>query len=80
MNLFKFDEIVSFASTLTVTKRNILKITNMFFDPLGSLCPIVLQVKLIFNKIRILKTGWDSEVPVDVGKKLEIISKFLKKS
>ena len=47
--MFTFDEIESFSSTLTVTKRNILKITNMFFDPLGFLCPIVLQGKLIFK-------------------------------
>ena len=66
--VFKFDEIVSFASTLTETKQNILKITNMFFHPLGFLCPIVLQAKLIFNKICILRTGWDSEVSVEVEK------------
>ena len=40
--LFKFDKIVSFASTLTVTKTT--------------------------NKICILKTGWVSEVPVEVVK------------
>ena len=66
--VFKFNEIVSFASTLTVTKRNILKITNMFFDPLGFLYPIALQAKLILNKICILKSGWDSEVPIEVEK------------
>ena len=76
--VFKFDEIVSFASTLTVTKRNILKITNKFFDLLGVLSPTVLQAKLIFNKICILKTGWDSEVPVDVGKNWKSSLNFLK--
>ena len=76
--VFKFDEIVSFASTLTVTKRNILKISNMFFDPLGFLCPIVLQAKLIFNKICILKTGWDSEVPAEVEKNWKSFLNFLK--
>ena len=73
--MFTFDEIVSFALTLTVTKRNVLKITNVFFDPLGFLCPIVLQAKLIFNKICILKTGWDSEVPV---KNWKLFLNFLK--
>ena len=57
--VFSFDEIVLFSSNLTVTKRNLLKITNMFFDPLGFLRPIVLQARLVFNKIFILKTGWD---------------------
>ena len=73
--VFTFDEIVSFSSTLAVTKRNILKITNMFFDPLGFLCPIFLSAKLIFNKICILKTGWDSEVPV---KNWKLFLNFLK--
>ena len=50
--MFKFDEIVSFASTLTVTKGNILKITNMFFDPLGFLCLIIIQAKLMFNPVQ----------------------------
>ena len=67
--MFTVDEIVSFSSTLTVTKRNILKIRNMFFDPFGFLCPIVLQAKLNFNKICILNTGWDSELPVEIEKK-----------
>ena len=76
--VFTFDEIVSFVSTLAVTKRNILKITNMFFDPLGFLCPIVLQAKLIFNKVCILKTGWDSELPVEVEKSWKSFLNFLK--
>ena len=75
--MFTFDEIVSFSSTLTVTKRNILKITNMLFDPLGFLCPIVLQAKLNFNKICILKTGWDSEVPVEIEKNRKLFLNFL---
>ena len=66
------------SSTLTVTKRNILKITNIFFDPLGCLCLIVLQAKLICNKIGILKTGWDFEVPVEIEKKWKLFLNFLK--
>ena len=69
---------LSFSSTLTVTKRNILKIMKMFFDPQGFLCPIVLQAKLNFNKICILKTGWNSEVPVEIEKKLKLFLDFLK--
>ena len=76
--VFTFDEIVSFASTMTVTKRNVLKITNVFFDPLGFLCPIVLQAKLIFNNICILKTGSDSEMPVEVEKDWKSFLNFLK--
>ena len=69
---------MSIASTLTVTKTNILKITSKFFYPLGFLCPIVPQAKLVFNKICILKTGWDSEVPVEVEKNWKSFLNFLK--
>ena len=75
--MFTFDEIVSFASTLTVTKRNILNITNMLFDPLGFLCPTVLQAKLIFNKICILKTGWDAGVSVEIERYWKLFLNFL---
>ena len=47
-----FDEIVSFSSMLTVTKRNVLKITNMLFDPLGFLCPNVLYVQMSLSLTR----------------------------
>ena len=47
-----FDEIVSFSSMLTVTKRNVLKITNILFDPLGFLCPNVLYVQMSLSLTR----------------------------
>ena len=50
----------------------------MFFDPFGSLCPIALQAKLNFNKLCILKTGWDSEVPVEIEKNWKLFLKILK--
>ena len=61
-----------------MTKTKILKVTNMFFDPFGSLCPIALQAKLNFNKLCILKTSWDSEVPVEIEKKWKLFLKILK--
>ena len=74
------DKTVSLPSTLTVTKRNTLKITNMFFDPLCSLCPIVLQAKIIFTKICILKTSLELWSARRSRKMFEIGSKFLLKS
>ena len=50
----------------------------MFFDPLGFLYPIVLQAKLILNKICILKSGWDSEVLIEVEKNKKSFLNFLK--
>ena len=49
----------------------------MLFDPLGFLCPTVLQAKLIFNKICILKTGWDAGVSVEIERYWKLFLNFL---
>ena len=54
--------IVDLAEQLEPTKINILKISAMFYDPLGLMAPVVLQSKLIFHKICVAKYGWDTEV------------------
>ena len=33
--VFEFSKIINIASKLNVTKRNLLKVSAMFFDPLG---------------------------------------------
>ena len=43
------------SSRLNVTKRNILKLSAMFFDPLGIISPLVLQTKLIFKAYMLAK-------------------------
>ena len=53
--VFEFNDIINIASKLNVTKRNILKVSAMFFDPLGLICPILLQSKLLFRNIVIQK-------------------------
>ena len=54
--------IVDLAEQLEPTKRSILKISAMFYDPLGLIAPIVLPSKLIFHKISVAKYDWDTEV------------------
>ena len=49
--IFDFHKIATNALNLPPTKHNILKICNTFFDLLGVLSPIVLQVKLIFKEL-----------------------------
>ena len=43
--IFNSDYIFSTAVNLPVTKRNILKISSTFFDPLGFIIPITLRPK-----------------------------------
>ena len=54
--------IVDLAEQLEPTKRSILKISAMFYDPLGLIAPIVLPSKLIFHEISVAKYDWDTEV------------------
>ena len=67
--VFEFNDIINIASKLNVTKRNILKVSTMFFDPLGLICPILLQPKLLFRNIAIQKCQWDTKVNIDVNNK-----------
>ena len=64
--VFDFQEIATNALNLPPTKRNILKICNTFFDPLGVLSPIVLQAKLIFKELCINKCEWDTHIDHDI--------------
>ena len=37
----------------------------MFFDPSGLICPLVLQVKLLFKEACILNVKWDELLPTE---------------
>lgn len=65
--VFDFSEMVPFAEGLSVTKRSILRISAMFFDPLGLISPVVLQFKLLFKRLCCIKSDWDDQVPPDVS-------------
>ena len=58
--VFDFSNIIKIAKEIDPTKRNILKLIVMFFDPLGLISPIVLQPKLLFKKLCVIKYDWDS--------------------
>ena len=57
--IFYFTDIINTVSNLPVAKRNVLKNSSMFFDPLELLSPIVLQIKILFKKACALKYTWD---------------------
>ena len=47
--------------TLSVTKRSILKILAMLFDSIGILQPLVINLKILFQKVCKEKFDWDEE-------------------
>ena len=53
---------VRFAST----KRGIISDVARTFDVLGWLSPVLLPMKILFQKLWELKLGWDDEVPVEL--------------
>ena len=43
--VFELSNIINIASKLSVTKGNILKVSAMFFDPLGLICPDIIVIQ-----------------------------------
>lgn len=52
----------------TITKRHILSTIAQVFDPLGLVCPCIIEVKVIMQRLWIDKCAWDDEVNVDIKK------------
>lgn len=60
--VFDFSEIINLCNTLTPTKRNILRIQGMFYDPLGLTSPLSLPVRIILQNLFKLKLAWDDYI------------------
>ncbi|XP_062537796.1 uncharacterized protein LOC134206123 [Armigeres subalbatus] len=45
------------------TKRQLLRFMMSIFDPLSFLSPITIQLKIIFQELWRLQSGWDDEIP-----------------
>lgn len=50
-----------------VTKRSILSVTAQIFDPLGLLSPVIVNAKLIIQKLWQYKLSWDEAIPLDLN-------------
>ena len=72
--LFSFKEIIDYALTLAKLKRSLLSVGAKFSDPLGILCPITTFSNILFQKIYSNNFEWDSLLPVDILKKMEIMA------
>ena len=56
---FKLKEAV----TNIVTKRSILFIASLLFDPLCLLSPVIMKAKFLLQELWLLKLHWDESVP-----------------
>ena len=52
---FNFDELIKFANSMTLTKRNVLRFGGRFYDPLGFLSPFTIRIKMLFQELCVEK-------------------------
>ena len=56
---FDLGEVIKYSCNLPPTKRSLLRLSTKIFDPLGFLSPFVIQLKLLFQQLRVDKINWD---------------------
>ena len=63
---FNFTKELS-SDAVPCTKRKFLSEAGTLFDPLGLISPILFVMKLLFQRIWVLKLGWDERLPADIS-------------
>ncbi|XP_049868956.1 uncharacterized protein LOC126368838 [Pectinophora gossypiella] len=49
------------------TKRNMLSIISQIFDPLGLLAPCIISMKMLLQRLWLLKLNWDEQLPPEIS-------------
>ena len=60
--LFKFQPHVESAQGLMLTKRNVLRVIASFYDPMGLISPIIVQMEILLQDICKADYHWDAEL------------------
>ena len=61
--IIRFEDILKKAPCSKFTKRGILRVIASFYDPLGWIQLVIVQLKIIFQNICKLKVEWDEQIP-----------------
>ena len=70
--LFDFKEIIEEPLSYDVIiKRVVLKVISSVFDPFGILSPIVINLKLLFQDLCLMKIDWDVSLAIEFVNKWE---------
>lgn len=48
------------------TKRQLAQLAATVFDPCGLFSPVIVQAKMLIQRVWVLKLGWDDPLPADV--------------
>ena len=60
---FNFTDLCDYGMSLPATKRSVLKLSAMVFDPMGFLTPCTVEMKILFQERCLDKIDWDSNLP-----------------
>ena len=60
--IFTFKGVSEIANNFNITKQNVLRTLFAFYDPLGFIQPIVISVKIFFQKLCTEKLVWSAEL------------------
>lgn len=64
-------QIIKSSQNLRVIKRTVLKLIAQVYDPLGWISPVLLEMKLLFQKICQTKEDWDEELSLELKERHE---------
>ncbi|GFW95025.1 integrase catalytic domain-containing protein [Trichonephila clavipes] len=65
---FDIENLLSFISKRTDTKRFLLQVAGRIFDPLGFITPYVILLKILIQNIWEMSLLWDQEMPLIIKK------------
>ena len=66
--VFDLGEMVEYAANLPFTKKSILRFGAKYFDVPGFISPVIIIVKIYFQKVCIDKSKWDDKLSGDLEK------------
>ena len=65
------NKVVENAKLLPPTKRSVLKVVAQVFDLLGWISPVVITMKILFQKLCMDKEDWDTPLKKEHGELFE---------
>ena len=67
--VYDFKHLINSFKNIKVTKRNVLSTICSIYDPFGIIQPLIISLKILFQKICKGKVEWDSPLPVDLHRR-----------
>ena len=59
------NKVVENAKLLPPTKRSVLEVVAHVYDPLGWISPVVIAMKILFQKLCMDKEDWDTPLKIE---------------